>query len=524
MMSLQCRTAFVLIAALFVPTSARILGGAQHQLRASSKAPISDTGIMKLLLQSESDPTSKEFKSGCLQTTKALVAENDGSKKGVAAQLELICSGLQLPLDVEICNRYRSTLLGHLHRKALWNLGSMDFTLFCNGMQKVVTKFNADLVAFSAGKKVGVEAPLKATEEKKEEDKKEPEKDEDDEKPNKEKLLNKKEQKPVEAKLVKKEEADDDADDDDADRTHGSDDCRCIGIDELDGETVIALKKKNVSYPADLGARCEKWDHKLHPDCKGKKPKEWCAQAWCYVDPCKCKKVADLPKPSAYLPDAKYQGKPVHYSYATCGGKDMYSAEDEKATAKDLEKTCAIKVNPAVWGAANCRCVGIGPQPGSTNVSIKGEQVPFPADVGATCTAWEKDNHPECDGDKAPDWCSQKWCYVDPCSCKLPTPPKTSSYVPEANYQGKPVYYSYATCGGKDSYTDGRKEACVNQKSNKACSKLKKCAWTGKECLGKELVEVCNLEPEQEPKGLKGAAWSTKAFAAIALPLLACVY
>jgi len=298
---------------------------------------------------------------------------------------------------------------------------------------------------------------------------------------------------------------------------HGSDDCRCVGIDEIEGETVIALKKHGkVSYPADLGASCQAWDAETHPGCPGE---SWCKQKWCYVDPCKCKNVADLPKPSAYLPDAKYQGKPVHFSYATCGGKDSFSAEEEKKTAKDLEATCAIKVDSAKWGAENCRCVGVGPQPGTTQVTIKDKQVDFPADVGAFCNAWEEDNHPECSGNEPPDWCSQSWCYVDPCSCKLPTPPKTSNYVPAANYQGKAVYYSYATCGGSDSWSKGRKDACVTQKTSGACGKLKKCAWTGKECLGKELVEVCNLN---EQPG-KSAAWTPKLIAAVALSMLSFV-
>jgi len=76
----------------------------------------------------------------------------------------------------------------------------------------------------------------------------------------------------------------------------------------------------------------------------------------------------------------------------------------------------------------------------------------------------------------------------------MTTPPKTSSYLPDANFQGKPVYYSYQTCGGVDSFTADVKDACVNQKSSGECSKLKKCAWNGDECLGKELVSVCEAD------------------------------
>lgn len=233
---------------------------------------------------------------------------------------------------------------------------------------------------------------------------------------------------------------------------YGDVDCPCVGIDEVDGKTQATLKDgSSVAYPADLGSRCEAWDANKHPKCPGE---SWCKQKWCYVDPCKCKGVPVLPKPSIYLPGAMYQGKPVHFSYATCGGSDSYSAENEKKTAEDIKETCAAKVDSATWGMGKCRCIGIGPQKGTTKVTIKGKLVDFPADTGSTCKTWEKNNHPECQSGKPPAWCLQSWCYVDPCSCKLEDPPKTSSYLPNSYYQGKPIYYSYATCGSADSYTD----------------------------------------------------------------------
>jgi hypothetical protein len=302
---------------------------------------------------------------------------------------------------------------------------------------------------------------------------------------------------------------------------YGSAGCSCIGIDKLEGQTTATLKDgSKVAYPADLGAHCEAWDSHKHPKCPGE---SWCESKWCYVDPCKCEGLSTAPKPSNYLPDAKYQGKPVYFSYATCGGEDTFtgsyktSAEAAEVLMggnteeEDIEELCEDDndgINlPAKWGDDSCRCVGIGPQPGTTNVTIKGKSVAFPADTGATCQAWEEKNHPDCSGKAAPSWCNQKWCYVDPCSCKLATPPKTSSYLPDANYQGRPVYYSYATCGGSDSYTAGRKEACVNQ-SRGRCAHMKKCAWNGNECLGKELVEVCH-----------SGSWTPKAIVVLVLSL-----
>jgi len=302
---------------------------------------------------------------------------------------------------------------------------------------------------------------------------------------------------------------------------YGSPHCQCIGIDELDGSTTVKVSGEKVSFPADLGARCEAWDAKKHPDCPGE---SWCEQKWCYVDPCKCKNLPALPKPTTYLPDANYQGKPVHYSYATCGGSDSFSKKEMKKTAKEIQKTCAVKVDSKKWGAEGCRCIGMGPQAGNTKVVIKGKQRKFPADTGAFCQSWEEDNHPDCKGESPPDWCSQAWCYVDPCSCNLPTPPKTSSYLPDSNYQGKAVYFSYATCGGKDAWTAGQKDACVNQKTSEDCAALqmfgtKKCGWIetkwSKMCLGKDLVDVCKVGEPQE-----SAAWSPRAIMTLALPLL----
>jgi len=111
---------------------------------------------MNMLVRTEaSGSAGDDFTKGCIDVTKAVVAENDGSKKHVAAQLWLVCSGLQLPLDVEICERYRSTLFNHLHRDSAWNLQKMDFPLFCKGMDKVVTEFKKELGDLTAATPAG---------------------------------------------------------------------------------------------------------------------------------------------------------------------------------------------------------------------------------------------------------------------------------------------------------------------------------------------------------------------------------
>jgi hypothetical protein len=256
--------------------------------------------------------------------------------------------------------------------------------------------------------------------------------------------------------------------------------CPCIGFDNIQGETTVVFEEEGqqtaVAYPADLGARCEAWDNGRHADCKeGATPgfgESWCAQTWCYVDPCNCK-IPVLPKMSTYSPDALYRGKPIFFSYATCGGEDMWT-----------------KGVPEV-GTPGCRCIGFDNVPGSTEMRIEGKDVAYPAEVGGSCQAWDKGTHPACKSDKPPKWCHESWCYVDPCSCELEgdVPPKVSMYLPKATFTGKGLYYSYETCEGKDFFTKSvHKQACVNQLEASDCDALPRCAWTGNKCLGAELV------------------------------------
>lgn len=127
------------------------------------------------------------------------------------------------------------------------------------------------------------------------------------------------------------------------------------------------------------------------------------------------------------------------------------------------------------WGKEDCRCVGIVGQEGTTSMMIGDDPKKYedyPADTGSTCDSWDKDNHPDCEGDDAPDWCESRWCYVDPCSCDLgkDSPPKGSFYLPDSTFQGKPLFYSYATCGEKDSFADQKVLDEALEKQEEVCS------------------------------------------------------
>lgn len=80
---------------------------------------------------------------------------------------------------------------------------------------------------------------------------------------------------------------------------------------------------------------------------------------------------------------------------------------------------------------------------------------PYPADLGYNCRAWDLFRHPLCkDKATSPDWCFQRWCYVDPCQCNPQWQIAFSNY----NDWNRPQlrtdrYYSYDVCNGVDTYT-----------------------------------------------------------------------
>jgi len=171
---------------------------------------------------------------------------------------------------------------------------------------------------------------------------------------------------------------------------------------------------------------------------------------------------------------ATYQNMALHWSYSTC---------DSKAVAPEA----------AAAGMFGCRCIGFDNAPGVIMAQIGEHNIEYPAETGGQCQAWDDGRNPECQGDKPPAWCKQKWCFVDPCSCNLEVSPKVSDYLgKEATYQGKQVYYSYATCGEKDSYSSNEKVREAKEAIEDTCTSTAVGFSFGKEecpCIGFSDVE-----------------------------------
>jgi hypothetical protein len=329
--------------------------------------------------------------------------------------------------------------------------------------------------------------------------------------------------------------------------------CPCIGLDGVKGtinfgKTAEGEAKTEIVWdseqPADYGAHCHNWPRPNHES----------QEPWCFVDAYNCRHslLKSIPKRSLMFPQAKFQGKKIFYSYATCGGTDDFTEgkgnEGACTNAKTAEEcgsdkfkdncdvveetfheskiVCAAKElaqkdasffqpdHGLAGGVARCRCIGFSKgQNFRTMIAKTGAtdtEFTVTGETGSSCDAWDDKQHPFCtDPTKAPDqvkpdWCGAKWCYVDPCDCKgLPRGPFVTTYFREGgNYQGKSLYYSYFTCGQNEvnSYTSTKytPRACNVQTNEADCTSdktLNRCIWIPKphdasqgNCFGKEIA------------------------------------
>lgn len=153
-----------------------------------------------------------------------------------------------------------------------------------------------------------------------------------------------------------------------------------------------------------------------------------------------------------------------------------------------------------LYGKGSCPCVGVDNLLGYYATQQDAYHVQYNNEAGASCNTWEMGMHPECRGGyyDGPDFCRQSWCYVDPCNCDLDVLPKMTNAG--IKYQGGPAYWSYATCGSVDTYTDTMNtDSCAAQKTSAACAAVDDCLWNGKVCGGKEVIESCAHVAKKDP-------------------------
>jgi len=291
--------------------------------------------------------------------------------------------------------------------------------------------------------------------------------------------------------------------------------CRCTGnnlqerVDRNGIAKVYSLKSGLVEeYRSDYGQSC-----KVHPEpgdtaCTGDAPAAWCSSPWCYVDPCECAVDASLFESAHFA--STVTGAKLFYSFAACGPEDAYNVD--KCGAITAQKPCDAE-DECMWvtgvcrvdtanlltqrstagcsnlvGNSNCGCTGTN---GQAKVSHGADTVVvttmegfsghiYPGSYGEHCAAHAEPANSSCQGNYPADWCTTPWCYVDPCECSDVAIRKSDYFA--TTLSGKPVYYSYASCGSPETYNADK---CIRIYSQDLCVAEDECTFTRAGCKRK---------------------------------------
>jgi len=226
------------------------------------------------------------------------------------------------------------------------------------------------------------------------------------------------------------------------------------------------------------------------------------------VDPCFCDAV-DIGE-SDYFDDAGYlHTSALFFSYETCGVANAYTAQScagnfggfectadskcvyadgacsastDKLAAARTEEKCTEKLTDAM-GPSECRCLSTNLQEhwdvlgsGKVLTNKPGFEFWYDYDYGAMCKAHSEPGQLSCNPENAADadgWCSDPWCYVDPCTCNGP------AFSQSDNFIGMPLFYSYEACGSADGYNVAKCPAITDKA---ACDEEDECVFENGAC------------------------------------------
>jgi hypothetical protein len=79
------------------------------------------------------------FMGDCLHIVQAILYNSEGHHHDIGEYMTIVCSVPASNADVQLCEDFRESLLGHLHPADYkWNRNGMDLPLFCTGFYKIV--------------------------------------------------------------------------------------------------------------------------------------------------------------------------------------------------------------------------------------------------------------------------------------------------------------------------------------------------------------------------------------------------
>jgi len=246
--------------------------------------------------------------------------------------------------------------------------------------------------------------------------------------------------------------------------------CPCLPTPTDPAKKKMTAVTGKPQYPATLPAYG--WGCKAHDDgydvCDPKHnpaPKtgagekdDWCKSKWCYVDPNNC---------DHFTRETTYTAEKDYFSYEACDANFKGNGWVGRC------KNCALPyVNSfcTCGGLEGCKCLaGATKQQQATGKPKYAAEVPA---YGSGCKAHDK-GYDTCKtskntaAGKADDWCEDKWCFVDPNTCKFKT--LKVSYTKNPN-----DYFSYETCDDKfagNGWVGRCKCAAPNSNTYCACPK-----------------------------------------------------
>eukprot|EP00913_Durusdinium_trenchii_P032996 g30891.t1 len=101
-----------------------------------------------------------------------------------------------------------------------------------------------------------------------------------------------------------------------------------------------------------------------------------------------------------------------------------------------------------VTGLPSCPCVEWANLDNYRPKGQRGTGYDYPLNYGnLECKAHDLGLPPFCDGNAAPAWCAQKWCYVDKNACSNAVPYRSKLF------ENSDAYYSYQTCGESNEFS-----------------------------------------------------------------------
>lgn len=147
---------------------------------------------------------------------------------------------------------------------------------------------------------------------------------------------------------------------------------------------------------------------------------------------------------------------------------------------KKAERIRSWSCDRLIGGGSSCRCKGIlnvtVPETnGAIHYSTPQTEFDLPSEYGSYCKAWDI---PEslngqifltacAESNRAFNpWCSEEWCFVDPCSCDMPDVAQSNMFSDQYPSSRGRLAFSYLSCA-----------QCWRRKTQAECTQTVQCRW-----------------------------------------------